>query len=193
MKHTLFLALAALMIAGGSARAEQRTLVGGPEWEHGGMGALSFGGTSFNGAWVPESGSRGQWIINHKFGLGLGSYTMVDPGELAWGGNRYEMSVHYSGIDLEYSCNPDDVVHYSIYALFAGGRIEADNWRDDYQFKDDFYSILPRANVEVNVTSWFRVNGGVGYRFAQDVDIVGLDNHDLSGLQTTLTLKFGKF
>ena len=51
----------------------------------------------------------------------------------------------------------------------------------------------PAANVELNMTSYFRVNFGAGYRWVTGVDSPGFSSGDFSALEGVLTFKFGSF
>ena len=56
-----------------------------------------------------------------------------------------------------------------------------------------FYVIQPSLNVEVNVTDWFRVGAGGGYRYVTGGDQQGISNSKMSAPTANLTLKFGIF
>jgi len=53
--------------------------------------------------------------------------------------------------------------------------------------------VEPELNLEVNVTSYFRLNFGGGYRFVWDVAYPELSNGDLSQFFGQVSLKFGAF
>jgi hypothetical protein len=53
--------------------------------------------------------------------------------------------------------------------------------------------LLGYVNLMLNVSKNFRIGLGGSYRFVNGVDLVGLDNDDISGPSASLTFKFGKF
>jgi len=58
----------------------------------------------------------------------------------------------------------------------------------------DFVFVLePAVCAELNITNWFRLNAGVSYRLVAGIEQVGLSDSDFSGLNATLTFKFGRF
>ncbi len=78
----------------------------------------------------------------------------------------------------------------TVIMLFAfAGNVAA---QEETLFKFVFV-LEPAVNAELNVTTWFRLNAGVSYRFVTGVTQVGLDNGDFSGPTATLTFKFGTF
>ena len=193
MKRIWILTVGLLMVAGGLHAEPAALLDNKANWEIGGMGSLSAGAASFNGDFVPQHGSRAQLILNHTLGIGLASSRFRGLDEYDWQDNKYDMTVESGGIDLEYYLVPDNLVHGSLYLLIGGGQIVADQEGSTAELKDSFFCIQPQANAEVNLTSWWRLAAGIGYCFASGVDVVGLDNSDLSGVTANVTMKFGKF
>ena len=192
MKRTFTTAILLLLITI-SAQAAPRSLLSGRDLDHGGMGSFSAGMAMFNGDLVPMSGGRGQWIIDHKLGLGCGGYSLNGIPDIIHSGDRYNMHVDFGGFDMEYFFNSDEVLHYSLYAMIGHGQITAQSESVNFSDSDDYFSFYPQANAELNVTNWFRINAGVGYQIAQGVKVVGLSNSDLSGPIANVTFKFGKF
>ncbi|MCB2200266.1 porin family protein [bacterium] len=176
-----------------SAQAAPQSIFSGRDLDHGGMGSFSTGAAMFNGDLVGLSGGRGQWIINHQIGLGFSGYSFYNVPDIIQGGDRYNMQVDFGGFDMEYFFNSDEVLHYSLYAMIGRGQITAQSESINFSDSDDYFSFYPQANAELNVTNWFRINAGVGYQLAQGVNVVGLDNSDLSGPIANVTFKFGKF
>jgi hypothetical protein len=60
--------------------------------------------------------------------------------------------------------------------------------------KSDHYFVLqPGVNLNMNVTNWFRISGGLHYRYTGGVNLEGTSNPGLSGIATFFALRFGKF
>ena len=58
---------------------------------------------------------------------------------------------------------------------------------------DAVFVLEGAVNGELNITTYFRLGLGAGYRYVSDVDMEGLSNNDFSGPVGVITLKFGKF
>lgn len=178
-------------------QAQQETLIGDNEIEHGGYGAVSMKFSQLNNEFAFFMGGRGGWIINHSFIIGAGGYGLVnkiDSG-LPFDDIIPNMIMGYGGLELEYIVNPNELLHYSFYLLIGGGGI---NYRHDRYFWfeydwESFACIEPAVNIELNITSFFRLHFGAGYRAAFGIDNPRLSNDELSGPAATLSLKFGKF
>ncbi len=180
-----------------TAFAEEETLISGPI-ESGGFGGPVVKIGSFNGESALLVGGRGGWIINHSFIIGGGGYGLVNnikakvPGP---NGERY-LNMGYGGIELEYVTESDRLIHFSFMTLIGGGGL---SWRDDNiragmaPENDSFFIAEPAVNVNVNITTYFRMSGGVSYRFISGIQSGASSNADLSGPSGVLTLRFGKF
>ena len=102
---------------------------------------------------------------------------------------------------LEYTWQPDRLFHLSFPLYVGGGELELD-WKDSSPFyaldpdfgEDYFFFIQPGAMLELNLTPFMRLYGGVLYRWVPGgVDYRGLDAADISGLAGVVGLKFGLF
>jgi len=142
------------------------------------------------------TGSRCGWILNHSYMIGVGSYQLIgkiniDP-DLIDLPDSYDMN--YSGLELEYIRSSNRLLHYSIYSLLGAGLL---NYVDDdfylYGAEDVFFVFEPGVNVTLNLHKYIRVNLLTSYRMVADVDLEGLSNKDLNGVNATLTLSFGWF
>ena len=199
--------LIALMITP-AAMAQEETLLGGGPVEHGGFGAPVVKYSPVRGEPAVFVGAYGGWLINHSFLLGLGGYGLVSSIEPAEGAGPFyllpyvpRIQMGYGGLVLEYIASPEKLVHFSFWMLIGGGEVVYtqwdwwnDDWHDSYHGPaDQFFVFEPGANVEVNVTSFFRVAAGASYRLVNGIQLQGLSNTDLSGPALNLALKFGSF
>jgi hypothetical protein len=191
----LFVSLAAF-----TAFAQEETLINGPI-ENGGFGGPVLKVGSLNGETALLVGGRGGWIINHSFIVGGGGYGLVNdvkakvPGPY---GERF-LNFGYGGLELEYVADAQRLIHYSFQALIGAGGV---SWRDQNLHgsmfdspnnSDTFFIVEPTVNVTLNVTKYFRISGGVSYRFISGVESEASSNPDLSGPSGVLTFRFGKF
>jgi len=108
-----------------------------------------------------------------------------DPGRLAMG---------YGGLELTYVLRPDELLHFSLGVLIgAGGLVWNPRGQGGSQEDDPFFIAEPELAAVLNVTRFFRAGLGVSYRFARDVELLGLRNGDISGPGGVVMLKFGRF
>jgi len=195
MKYVLFLLLRLSTIP---VFAQEQTLIGDGDIDNGGFGGPAVKVTSINGESAVLVGGRGGWIINHTFvfgGAGYGLVTNVNA--------KNTDSVHqfiqmgYGGLDFEYIASSNDLVHLSLGLLIGGGTI---GFKDEnvgmfynYRTTKSFFVLEPSAHANLNVTHFFRIVGGISYRYVNGLRNSLSTNTDLSGLSGVLTLEFGKF
>jgi hypothetical protein len=179
--------LAALFAASMPALAQQEeeTLVAG-DFHSGGFGAavVKFGEVADD--FAVFAGGRGGWIINHTFVLGGGGYGLANDVDLDGDGVR-DIEFGYGGLELEYINSSDNLLHFTIYMLIGGGGISTNIG------EDGVFVLEPTLNGELNVTTYFRINAGVGYRWVSGVDTPGLSSSNMSSLMGMVALKFGAF
>jgi hypothetical protein len=116
---------------------------------------------------------------------GLSSQICVDEDGLC---RRREVEFGYGGLEFEYIGAWDRLIHYSLQLLAGGGGVTLFDVESDPVFV-----LEPVARMEVNITKWFRVNVGGGYRFVSGVDVGPLENSDFSAFFGDLQFKFGSF
>jgi hypothetical protein len=111
-------------------------------------------------------------VVKPDFFIGVGGY-----------GRPTETSSNqmgYGGLVLQYTLRPHRIIHYSIGGLLGAGSA---------QFcAKTFFVAEPQVSVGVNVTEWFRVGFGGGYRF---IGNTGWGNSLLRGPSAHITLGFG--
>ena len=189
-----------LMIPLQIAAQEAETLFSGGV-DHGGYGSLVFGITSVNGQAAYLRGTRGAWVIRFRDGqaihLGLAGYRTASDFEPAGrslsGHQDPEMRTSYGGFEVEYVNRSFKLVHFGAQTLVGSGNVKFQKETDHGKRSDDYFVIQPGANVHLNVTSWFRLSGGIFYRYAANVNLEGTSDSDLSGLSAMIGLRFGKF
>jgi hypothetical protein len=198
-------ALAALLLLCAlPATAQEETLLGAGPIEHGGYGALVIKFSQVSDQFAVLVGARGGWILNHTFSIGLAGYGLVNEIPVrsqAWAFNPY-LNFGYGGLDLEYILNSNAMVHSSVHLLIGGGAVgrRSANWVDyAYGYSGNewdyhpFFVLEPGANLDLNMTSWFRMSFGAAYRIAGPVKSDLASKSDLSGASGMLTFRFGSF
>ena len=195
MKYVLFLLLVILTLP---VFAQEQTLIGSGDIENGGFGGPVVKVTSINGESAVLVGGRGGWIINHTFVLGGAGYGLVTNVNAKKTDSVHQfIQMGYGGLDLEYIASSNDLVHLSLGLLIGGGSIgfkdENENLFDNHRTIKGFFVLEPSAHANLNVTHFFRIAGGISYRYVNGLKSPLSTNADLSGLSAVLTLKFGKF
>lgn len=204
MKKCLVILL--LVIAGSLYAQEQETLLSG-DVHLSGFGGPVVKFTSINKEFAVMVGGYGGLLINHSFLIGLGGYGLVnnlEPNQTAidYFGivRKSRIEFGYGGGVLEYIGNPGRIVHYTVTALIgAGGVTYRERYDHDFDFgqydanTETVFASELSAAVELNITTFFRMDVGAGYRFISGVNLVGLKNEDLSGPSANITFKFGAF
>ena len=188
--------------------AAEETLFSG-DVSHGGFGGPVVKFSQVNGVNSVLVGGRGGWVVNHSLVIGGGGYGLVNdikvPNVYDENGVQANLVFGYGGLELEYIGRPNKLVHYSMYMLVGAGGISNSVYEeDDYEYYDDnnhynhieddaVWVVEPALNVTLNVTSFFRVSAGAGYRYVGGANLTGTSNSDLSNTTFNLTFRFGKF
>jgi hypothetical protein len=153
------------------------------------------------GVWV---GGRGGGIINfdpnHAISLGGGGYALVtehrvpDP-EFGEPDTDYFAMNFYGGFNIEYTNRSWQLAHFTISSLIGGGGLMMrDRDFDDVDRSVNRYFVFePGAHLEVNFTHFFRVALGLNYRMTSGINRAGFTDDDFSGINGSITFKFGRF
>lgn len=185
-----------LLLSSAAIWGQAETLVSG-KIESGGFGAPVIKFTQIDGKFGLLMGGRGGWIMNHKFVIGGGGYGLVNQisTDFIFEGDLIPLMMGYGGLEMEYIFSSNNLVHFSIYLLLGGGGITYKKFYewDTPHISDSFWIAEPAANIELNISSFFRIAAGVGYRFVTGVELGDLTNPDIAGFEGILTFKFGKF
>ncbi len=173
---------------------EDETLMSG-KTTVGGFGAPVVKFSEINDEFAILVGGCGGLIINHAFVIGGGGYGLVNDIEVS--GLPYPeyrwLNFGYGGLLLGYVNRSRKLAHFSIHSLIGwGGLCYRTMYYDDW-YNDAIFVFEPGIDLMLNVSKNFRIGLGGSYRFVNGVDLVGLDNDDISGPSTSLTFKFGKF
>lgn len=178
--------------------AQEETLLKG-KIQSGGFGGPVVKFTQIKDEFSVFVGGRGGWIINHTFVIGGGGYGLVteniERGRTVAGDPIY-LTMGYGGLELEYIKNSDKLIHWSILVLIGGGGVDEREKGGGYGENfvgDAFFIFEPAVNLELNVTTFFRLCMSGSYRVIAGANFRGIQNEDLTGLAGALTLKFGKF
>jgi hypothetical protein len=145
-------------------------------------------------------------MLNHKLMLGLAGQYLIT-GHKGFGINtetnkQNELKMGYGGLMIEYTFLHYKKVHLTANSIVGFGAITngsrgaydpetGETWNS--QDESGIFAFHPSVNVEVNVTNWFRVSAGGGYRLIGSSNVKGISDSDLSAPTANVTLKFGVF
>ncbi|MCF6268312.1 MAG: hypothetical protein L3J41_01215 [Melioribacteraceae bacterium] len=187
--------------------AQEKTLVSSGITSNGWFGAPVMKIAELNNQSSLIIGARGGWIINNSIVLGGGMYGLasnvtvdVIDGDL-FSEDTENLHFMYGGFELEYIISPMEIFHVSLYTLLGLGSVSYNNFGDgntnnfysNHQTGNSFFIAEPAINLEVNVTHFFRIDLGVGYRYTYGADYQTINDNTVSGFNGIVTLKFGKF
>lgn len=125
--------------------------------------------SSIDGRFANFVGLRAGILLNDKFLIGFGGYGLTNVQTLP--------AMGYGGLVLEYSPKSQSLVNLSVGGLVGGGGV----------YSTSFFVAEPEARLRVNVTRWFRLGFGGGYRF---IGGAGGANSVLRGPVATLSTEF---
>ncbi len=170
------------------ALAQERTLLA-DGFESGGFGGPVVKFSEVANEFAVFAGGRGGWIINHTLVIGAGGYGLAN--DISLDGLPFtgrDVEFGYGGLEVEYISRSDALYHFTLYLLVGGGGLTT-NVTDG----EAVFVLEPAANLELNVTTYFRLNVGASYRLVAGVDAPDIDAGDLSAPNGVLTFKFGAF
>lgn len=182
---------------------EIKTLAG-HNHEGGGYGAVYGGYSVVDNNEAIVFGARFGWLANHSLGAGIGITGFINEYhyEPALGRNVF-LAGGYGGLVIEPILLPRFPVHLSFPVLLGGGGLSFISQEDGYNNNviDDsraFLLIEPGAEIELNITRFFRLAAGVTYRFPSSFDIgkttlASPSLQSIKGFTGMVTMKFGKF
>lgn len=145
------------------------------------------------------SGARAGLIFNRRFFVGVGAYGLssgLGITNLLDDAQNYHLTSGYGGLSIEPILFSRQTVHFSFPLLAGVGIAElSEVARDGSRFLDDdlFAVYQGGANIELNVTKWMRVSGGVYYTQTDDFLLRGVRHDLMDGLSYGLSLKLGRF
>lgn len=163
----------------------------------GGYGGPEVRVTEFADKWGVMVGARGGFLIGRTFTIGLlgaGFANSVDRDYTEEGSTESTvLKMGYGGLFLEYVWDLPRLVHFSIPLDLVAVGVSSDKDDDEHMDRTAWFAVIPRLNVEFNVTRFLMVALSGGYRFAFGESKSYLDQWDLWGPEVGILFKFGKF
>jgi len=210
----LTLAMSSLMAQEDETKQEQRktqrdpgqvqTLFD-PRAGSGGYGALTIGFTQIDGRDAILMGGRGEWVIGHGFGLGMGGYAFLnDPVYNPFDQLNYSLAGGYGGFIMEPIIMGWFPVHVSLPILVGAGGVASTSYSadlyDPYEHWDGyvedataFFVAEGRVELEFNLVRFFRLAVFGGYRYTTDIIMESTSTDALRSWNFGMTFKFGSF
>jgi hypothetical protein len=187
-----------------SQEREYKTLVDFDQVRISGMGGPVMQFTAIDGEFAHLMGGGGAILFNDFFiggyGLGMTNNIRVNKDKYPGAQTDHHLSVSHGGFWLGYSLFGTRPVHVCISSLVGWGELGI---KDDYgQYDgDNFFTIVPTLEVELNLTRYFRIGAGATYNLytlvdlkdPSDPDAPGYKSSDLSSPGGFLSFKFGWF
>jgi hypothetical protein len=173
------------------------------EKKDGFYGAFSVGYSPIDNKDALTISSRGGWIMDHFFALGVGGTGFVNDfnqlnlnflpsGTVA----DLKLAGGYGGVVLEPILFPFKPVHFSFPILIgvgAAGSYSDYTYYSIYSVSDFFWVVEPQAELEINLTRWLRFALYAGYRYTSALDIKDISPTALRGYSAGITVKMGIF
>ena len=171
----------------------------------GGYGAFTIGYSQIGGRDALLMGGRGEWVIGHGFGLGIGGYGFVnDPIYVAAEDLNYSLAGGYGGLVMEPIILGWFPVHISLPILVGAGGVAntsySADWYDPYDYVDGyvedataFFVAEGRVELEFNLVRFFRLAVFGGYRYTTPIIMENTSEDALTGWNAGVTFKFGSF
>jgi hypothetical protein len=212
MKKTFFISALLILISSLAFSQENESTKGKDEFKtllghdnHSGFyGAFTFGYSEIEDKQALIFGGRFEWIAGHSVGIGFGGSGFINE-------NHFEPSLNsnvfltggYGGLFIEPIVMPNYPVHLSFPILLGGGGISyvTENMNYDNNMIEDSEAFLiaePGAEIELNLTRFFRLAIGASYRFTTPFEVgmaqtPTVDSKALQGFTYMMTFKFGRF
>ncbi len=176
-----------------------------PHSGSGGYGAFSVGYTKINGRDAIIMGGRGEWVVGHGFGLGMGGYGFVnDPIYNVVDELNYSLAGGYGGLIMEPILFGWFPVHLSFPILIGAGGVAStsysSDWYDSYEYWDGYLEaatafFVAEAGVELefNLVRFFRLSLFGTYRYTSDIIMENTPTDALRSWNVGMTFKFGSF
>lgn len=176
-----------------------------PHAGNGGYGAFSIGYTKINNQDAMLIGGRGEWVIGHGFGIGMGGYGFINDATYdAVDDLNFSLAGGYGGFIMEpiiYGWFP---VHLSFPILIGAGGVAntayTADYYDPYEYWDGyvvsstaFFVTEASVEVEFNLVRFFRLAVFGSYRFTSDLNLPDIPVDALRGWSAGMTFKFGSF
>lgn len=143
---------------------------------------------------LATSAGGGGGLVFSKYFLGAYGMASADFNQIINQGQLSRLDLAHGGAWLGVTHQPWRLLHLYGSARIGWGGLDVQVTNDDWDDLDAVFVFTPELGAELNITSWFRLAGAVGYRWVQGANKdLGYSNEDFSGAVGVLTMRFGWF
>ena len=152
------------------------------------------------------AGGYGGALVNRRYMIGVAGYGITTELEFDGmvGAEAKPLNLYggYGGLLVGFMIGSKEVIHLNFPIVFGIGQVEVSdknffpNNPNDAEFAIEssaFVVIEPAAQVEFNVTQYFRIAAGMSYRYITGSDLDNISDNQLSGSAIVMSFKFGRF
>ncbi len=189
-KATFILILIASSLMIKAQDDEMRTLFGNKPIHLGGFGGPFMSFTTIDGKFAHIMGGGGGLIINDFF---IGGYGMGLTNAIPYLNTGNKINFGHGGFWLGYNFSSKRMVHPALHLQLGWGQVsQVTRNGDPIGQADRVFVVIPTLEVEMNVTTFFKLGLGANYRsvFLTDQEY---SFNDLSAPEIFLSFKFGAF
>lgn len=152
--------------------------------------------SSFNKEFATSTGGSIGVLFNQKMYAGLFGSGMLSPG-LDFDNGEFEEfypGFGHGGFMLGGIIGTNKLVHLDVNAKFGVGgyKIDQRSYPND-PYYDAVFSLSPTVSAEMNVSKFFKLKAGVGYRYVTGFNNDVLDKNILNSPTGSISLVFGWF
>ena len=152
-------------------------------------------------------GGYGGVLINRSYLLGVGAYGLVArpsfdglvPGSSDT--TRLRLYGGYGGLLVGGTLFAKEIIHVSLPVFLGVGNLEVSD-DDFFQGIGDtsftvensvFFVLEPGLQLEFNITQYLRIAGGASYRWVQGLELLNVEDSQLTGVTGILSVRIGRF
>ncbi len=167
---------------------------------HGTFGALEMKSLSYKKQNAFFVGGRFGWVINKKYVIGAGYYSLINSLDVKsneYPGEEFD-NLNYGGLELEYYYFNSNKIHASASLLLGGGGVTiylpAETSAKKIKMTLNLLVYEPRLCFEYSIAPWLNASFGISYRLVTNLDgIYGIYNKDFSGPTGSVSIRFGDY
>lgn len=175
---------------------EVKTLFGNKDIAHGGYGGFGVSYGIVDNRHALFSSGRAAWIIDHSLAIGVAGSGFINDYESA-SDIKTNHAGGYGGLLIEPIIFGKFPVHISLPIIVGAGGIASnetdEEWNTYVNDVSPFAVLEAGAEVELNMTKFFRVAVGGTYRYTSRLELFDASSTALNGFTGGITFKFGYF
>ena len=164
----------------------------------GGFAGPVFKFTTVNGESGKIIGGHAAFIINNRFGIGIGTYGLAADVDAVNGrGEQFDLYTGSIGLELHYVHESGTLMHWMGTVFMGRAELQLDPKDNNLNLaseSDVYFLLSPSVHYELNNTPVLMVNAGIGYNMAIGVDDgLSVSGKDMSGLSISISVALGWF